>query len=108
MSKVQKKYTKETKLKAVDMYLNKHIGANTIAKELGLSEKKRVYDWVKKYQAEGDKAFDIENRGKKSKIQANGSRKGRPKTKFSSIEEEVEYLRMENEFLKKLQALIKE
>ncbi|MFU7518254.1 hypothetical protein AB4668_21230, partial [Clostridium sp. HCS.1] len=71
-------------------------------------EKKRVYDWVKKYQAEGDKAFDIENRGKKSKIQANGSRKGRPKTKFSSIEEEVEYLRMENEFLKKLQALIKE
>ena len=34
------------------MYLNKHIGANTIAKELGLSEKKRVYDWVKKYQAE--------------------------------------------------------
>ncbi len=108
MSGIQKKYSKETKLKAVDMYLNQHIGANTIAKELGLSEKKRVYDWIKKYQAEGAKAFDVENRGIKSIGQTNGSRRGRPKTKFSSIEEEVEYLRMENEFLKKLQALIKE
>ncbi|KLE17572.1 transposase, partial [Clostridium sp. C8] len=48
MSGIQRKYSKETKLKAVDMHLNQHIGANTIAKELGLSEKKRVYDWVKK------------------------------------------------------------
>lgn len=47
MSGIQRKYSKETKLKAVDMHLNQHIGANTIAKELGLSEKKRVYDWVK-------------------------------------------------------------
>lgn len=108
MSGIQRKYSKETKLKAVDMYLNQHIGANTIAKELGLSEKKRVYDWVKKYQAEGEKAFDIESRRRKSKTRTNGSRIGRPKTKFSSLEEEVEYLRMENEFLKKLRALAEE
>lgn len=105
MTRIQRKYSKETKLKAIDMYLNQHIGANTIAKELGLSEKKRVYDWVKKYEAEGEKAFDVEKRGKATKTQNGCFRKGRPKTKFSSLEEEVEYLRMENEFLKKLRAL---
>ena len=105
MTRIQRKYSKETKLKAIDMYLNQHIGANTIAKELGLSEKKRVYDWVKKYEAEGEKAFDVEKRGKATKTTNGSIRKGRPKTKFSSLEEEVEYLRMENEFLKKLKAL---
>lgn len=105
MARIQRKYSKETKLKAIDMYLNQHIGANTIAKELGLSEKKRVYDWVKKYEAEGETAFDVEKRGKATKTQNGSIRKGRRKTKFSSLEEEVEYLRMENEFLKKLKAL---
>jgi len=102
MPRINKKYSKEVKLKAVDMYLNQNIGGNTIAKELGLSSKKRVYYWVNQYNENGETAFDKETRGK-----ATGSKKGRPKTKFDSLEEEIKYLRMENEYLKKLNALKK-
>jgi len=93
-------YHKAVKLRAIDMYINQHFGANTIVKELGLRNKTQVYSWVKQYQEKGESAFDEENRGK-----ATGSHKGRPRTRFSSIEEELNYLRMENEFLKKLKAL---
>lgn len=100
MQKKYNVYSKELKLQAIDMHLNQHIGANTIAKELGISSKHRVYQWVKQYQEKGETAFDNETRGK-----SKGPGKGRPKTKFSSQEEELQYLRMENEFLKKLKAL---
>lgn len=43
MPRINKKYSKEVKLKAIDMYLNQNIIGNTIAKELDLSSKKRVY-----------------------------------------------------------------
>ena len=102
MPRKNKTYNKELKMKAIDMYVNQHIGAPTIAKELGLSSKKRIYAWVELFQESGEAAFDEEKRGK-----AQGSHKGRPKTKFSSLEEELQFLRMENEFLKKLKALRK-
>jgi transposase-like protein len=100
MQEMYNSYDKEFKLKAVDMYINKNIGATTIAKKLGLRSKSQVYRWVKKFEEKGETAFDEDGR--------NGvkhSRAGRPKTKFSSAEEELQYLRMENEFLKKLKAL---
>lgn len=84
------------------MYLNQNIGGNTIAKELALSSQKSVYHWVNQYNEKGETAFDEETRGK-----ATGSKKGRPNTKFNSLEEEIKYLRMENEYLKKLNALKK-
>lgn len=93
-------YNKEFKLRAVNMYINQHIGAKTIAKELGIRSKTQVQRWVTLYQEKGEAAFDVETRGK-----SKGSRKGRPKTKFDSQEAELQYLRMENEFLKKLKAL---
>jgi transposase-like protein len=93
-------YDKELKLKAVDMYINKNVGIMTIVKELGLRNKAQVYRWVQKYQEKGEAAFDVDGRGR-----TKGPRTGRPKTKFSSVEEELQYLRMENEFLKKLKAL---
>jgi transposase len=93
-------YDKELKMKAVDLYINKNVGVMTIVRELGLRNKAQVYRWVKKYEEKGEVAFDEDGRG-----HTRGSRVGRPKTKFSSVEEELQYLRMENEFLKKLRAL---
>lgn len=46
-----------------------------------------------KHNQMGDSAFDIDLRGKTS-----GPGQGRPKTKFTSLEEEIKYLRMENEY----------
>jgi len=94
------KYSKETKLKAVKLYLEDGISSTRIAKMLNLSDHKRALLWVKQYRDKGETAFDQDNRGLKR-----GIGKGRPKKTFRTIEEEVIYLRLENEFLKKLEAL---
>ena len=59
-----------------------------VASKLNIKSKTQVINWVKQFQEKGA-----------------GGKRGRPKTKFNSLEEEVEYLRMEVEFLKKLRAL---
>lgn len=100
MSRKNNKYTKEFKLRAVDMYINQEMSAVCVAQTLNIKSKTQVQKWVELYKAKGDTAFDEETRGR-----ALGSKKGRPKTKFDSLEEEIKYLRMENEFLKKLHAL---
>lgn len=71
-----------------------------IVKSMGLKSDSQVSVWTKKYLSQGESAFDIDLRGKCATI-----KKGRPKTKFSSLEEELKYLRVEVEYLKKLRAL---
>jgi transposase len=100
MSKKNNSYSKELKLQAVDMYLNQGLSQLLIVKELNIKSHTQVQNWLKSYSEKGNTAFDKETRGR-----VIGSRKGRPKTKFKSIKEELKYLRMENEFLKKVRAL---
>ena len=101
MSKrINNKYTKEFKLKAIRMYLDENLSYSQIASKLNIKSKTQVINWVKQFEINGEAYFDFETRGR-----ATGGRKNRPKTNFNSLEEEVEYLRMEVEFLKKLQAL---
>lgn len=101
MSKrIYNNYTKEFKLKAIKMYLDEGLSSYQVASKLNIKSKTQVINWVKQFQENGEACFDIETRGR-----ATGGKKGRPKTKFNSLEEEVEYLRMEVEFLKKLRAL---
>ncbi|WP_250675724.1 helix-turn-helix domain-containing protein [Paraclostridium ghonii] len=100
MCKKYNKYSKELKLKAIDMYINEGMSPASVARALDIKNKTQVKRWVDLYNSKGKSAFDEETRGK-----ANGPRKGRPKTKFNSVEEELNYLRMENEFLKKLYTL---
>lgn len=94
-----KKYSKEIKCTAVYMYINDGKSAESIARELDIKSPTQVKEWIKKYKKDGEKAFEIENRGKHS------NSKGRPKSKFKSLEEEVEYLRAENAILKKLEEI---
>ena len=95
------KYTKETKIKVAKMRIEGY-SIPDIRKSNGLKSDAQVLAWTNKYLEQGEKAFDIDMRGKNS-----GKKRGRPKTNFSSLEEEVKYLKMENEYLKKLQALQK-
>lgn len=101
MSKrINNNYTKEFKLKAVKMYLDEGVSYKQVASKLNIKSKTQFINWVKQFQEKGADSFDIETRGR-----GTGGKRGRPKTKFNSLEEEVEYLRMEVEFLKKLRAL---
>lgn len=65
---------------------------------------KRIQDWERIYLTEGPEGFAVERRGRKST--------GRPRKLSKEVEEdllaEVQRLRAENEYLKKLQALVLE
>ena len=84
-------YSPELKLQAVKLYLEGH-PYQSICEQLKIQDSKRIYVWTKAYQEKGESAF-IDGRGKQAT--------GRPKTKFMSLEEEVEYLRAQNLMLKK-------
>jgi len=91
-----KHYDEALKLEVVKRYL---AGESTslLVKEYEISDAKRIYLWVKKYQ-KGETLGEV--RGKSS-LQT-GVIKGRKRKKEESIEEENTRLRMENEILKKL------
>lgn len=77
-----------------DFFQESGIDTSLLSEQL---PKKCVSRWKKTYLEKGSKGFSEELRGKNAT--------GRPKEKFSSIEAELAYLRLENDFLKKLHAL---
>ena len=84
-------YSAQLKSQAVQLYL-KGQSCSSICEQLKIQDPKRIYVWAKDFHEKGEAAF-IDGRGKKAT--------GRPKTKFMSLEEEVEYLRAQNLLLKK-------
>lgn len=97
-------YTPAFKIKAVKSYLagQSPIDIFNLAK-IDLScfdghyAKHTIRRWRKIFEEAGEEGLAEENRGSKAT--------GRPKAKFNSVEEELEFLRMENYLLKKLHAL---
>lgn len=90
-------YSREFKLKAVQMYLSgEHGGYDQITKDLGLPTNRNIRRWVERYQEFGLEGLE-ERRGKST-----FPRKGRPTIKSMTVEEENKKLRAEVEFLKKL------
>jgi len=95
------KYSKDFKLEAIEMYLDKGFSYEQVAIKMKIKSHTQVRNWVEKFKTLGKSAFDLETRGR-----SKGNRKGRPKKNFSSLEEEVKHLRMEVEYLKKLNEII--
>lgn len=97
----QQKYTKEFKIKVVKSYLSgEYGGLKKTAEYYELKDKRQVKDWLKIYKEKGTEAFLIETRGRLSS--------GRPrsaKLDEMSLEEQVKWLKMENDILKKAKAL---
>jgi len=81
----------EFKKKLVMLYLEGSGGYRTLAREYGLRHHTLLRDWVRKYKNGELTEKDYDNRGKgtfKKKI-------------FKNTDEEKEYLKLENEYLKK-------
>ncbi|AIG24649.1 transposase [Brevibacillus laterosporus] len=95
MGKIRKTYSKDFKLKAVQLYLNGEQGYKTLTRDLGISDPSILRGWVNHYRKEGIQGLD-ENRGR-----TKNPLRGRPRTRPESMEEEIVRLRAENEFLKK-------
>ena len=77
------------------MYLEEGLSSSKIAKLLDLSSKNRVLLWAKRYEEFGMEGLKERHGSVKSPL------RGRPKKNFNSIEE-MEKLKAENEYLKKL------
>lgn len=99
-----KRYTPEFKKQVVEIMLKEKLSYRETARRFEVSSDTRIKDWERIYFTEGPEAFAVEHRGHSST--------GRPRKLPKEVEEdllsEVQRLRAENEYLKKLQALVLE
>lgn len=110
-----KKYSPDFKLSVILYMRNNHLSYHeTIRKYWGndVYEQnyiKQVQRWERKYLEEGIAGLEKENRGRPT---VNGKKHGRPAKLDKQVEEDLiaenQRLRMENEYLKKLNALVQE
>jgi len=95
-------YPAEFKIKVAEAYLSgKEGGHIAVGRKFGLS-RRRVEDWVRTYKEKGIDGFLHPTRGRKFSV--------RPKPielEDMTLEEQVKYLKMENDILKKVKALLK-
>lgn len=97
-----KKYTGEFKEKVVKEYLSgQHGGLNTVAKIYDVRNVSQLKKWLKKYR-EDPTSLHRENRGRKKYSSKTD------KSKEEILQEQINYLTMENAILKKWVQLIKE
>lgn len=110
-----KKYSPEFKLSVILDMRDNHLGyAETIRKYFPHLQHDRSFGFLQKWERifleEGAEGLMKERRGRASA--ANGKRRGRPPKLDKKIEEDLiaenQRLRMENEYLKKLNALVQE
>ena len=99
-----KRYTGEFKRMVVETMMRDKLSYKETARQFDISCHKSVADWERIYLMEGPEGLYIERRGRSSK--------GRPQQFPKEVEEdllkEVQRLRAENAYLKKLQALVLE
>ena len=99
-----KRYTPEFKIKVVETMHNEHMSYRETAREFEISNHDIVAKWERIYLEEGKEGLYIERRGRKST--------GRPAKIKKDVEAdliaEVQRLRAENAYLKKLNALVSE
>lgn len=81
-------YSEEVKKEAVRLAIEENMSYREVARRLGIRNKTQVEVWVKWHQ---------EGRA----LEQEAFHKGRPKTTFTSLEEEMAYLKAEIAYLKK-------
>lgn len=113
MPRTNRKYSPEFKIEVVETKLREKLSIRETSKRFNLyktvngylyPDNKKVADWERIYLEEGKEGFYVEHRGR-------GSRgKGRKPNLDPKVEEDLitkcQRLEMENEYLKKLSALV--
>ena len=85
---------------------NNNLGYNETMRKYNINSHTVIPNWERKYLEEGIEGLTKDNRGRPSK------KRGRPPKLDKQVEEDLiaenQRLRMENEYLKKLNALVQE
>jgi transposase len=105
-----KRYTAEFKQKVIEDMRKNNLGYREAEIKYGISAHGAIQKWERIYLEEGFDGLCIERRGRASK--GDSPTKGRPPKMGKRAEEdliaEVQRLRMENAYLKKLNALVQQ
>lgn len=105
-----KKYTGEFKQQVIADLMENHLSYNAAARKYGVCDHHRIQSWERIYLEEGYEGLYQGRRGRTTKEKS--VTEGRPKKLNTQVEEdliaEVQRLRAENDYLKKLNALVQE
>ncbi len=98
-------YSGKFKQHVVEYMLENHLSATETSTHFNLGGAPVVINWEKIYNEKGPQALCEERRGAKRKMKKESKKKN---LNEKDLLAEVEQLRMENEYLKKLNALVQE
>ena len=107
-------YTGEFKLRVVRYFLKKGLSLNQTACLFEIPNESAIARWLKTYESWGAVGLLEQTRGRKKTPMTKKPRKKAVTSsdpaaeKLAALQKEVEYLRAENAFLKKLEALVQQ
>ena len=105
-----KVYSKDFKLQTINRILINHESINSVAIDIGLTSSGILDNWLSKFKENGYNVVE-KKKGRKPKSMTKLKKNDKPlseKEKIKQLEEENLYLKAENEYLKKLKALVQE
>ena len=101
-------YSGDFKLSVIEYMHNNHLSLTETAFQFRLANHNIVGKWERIYYEEGPQGLYKERRGRNKNMSSKPRKKKLSKEKEEDLIEEVQRLRMENAYLKKLQALVQE
>jgi transposase len=107
-------YPGSFKVSVVRYMLENHLTLLEATAHFGIPGDGTIYKWLRIYEEQGAAGLYQETRGRKKTMPSKKPRKSKKLStstdegKLAALEAELEYLRAENAFLKKLRALIQE
>ena len=102
-------YSGAFKVSVIEYMHENHISLSQAAVKFGVPSDATVGKWERIYYEEGPQGLYQDNRGRKSKMNSDKpTKKKLSKETEEDLIAEVQRLRMENDYLKKLQALVQE
>ncbi|WP_338981481.1 IS3 family transposase [Fusobacterium nucleatum] len=103
-------YSKDFKLQTINRVLVNHESPRQVAIDIGLASNGILHNWLSKFKENGYNVIE-KKKGRKSKSMTKPKKNDKAlseKEKIKQLEEENIYLKAENEYLKKLRALVQE
>ena len=103
-------YSKVFKLQIINRILINHESINSIALDTGLIFSGILNNWLSKFKENGYNVIE-KKKGRKPKSMTKPKKNNKTlseKEKIKQLEDEILYLKAENEYLKKLRALVQE
>lgn len=107
IKQLKSSYDGNFKQNVVEYMHDNHLSATSTANHFRLAGADIVLKWERIYYKEGPQALYIERRGRPQKMSVKKANK-KNINKNEDLIKEVQQLRMENEYLKKLNALVQE